>query len=108
MTPSEIESKITEAVARLCLVFSPVVIYLHGSYAHGNPGADSDLDLLVVVADSPDDPYTRDAAAYRALSGLGVPKDVQVYTKKEFEERAALPVSFERTVKAKGRVLHGA
>lgn len=57
---------------------------------------------------SPLSPYERDAIAYRALIGLGVPKDVQVYTRKEFETQAALPVSFERTVKTKGKVLYAA
>ena len=37
-----------------------------------------------------------------------VPVDVQVYTRAEFETRAALAVSFERTVKHKGRVVYAA
>ncbi len=106
MNDAELQQKLNDVVDRLRRALSPVSIYLCGSYAYGNPGPDSDLDLLVVVEDSPDDPYTRDVGAYRALSGLGIPKDVQVYTRKEFEERAALPVSFERTVKTKGKLLH--
>ncbi|RME40858.1 MAG: nucleotidyltransferase domain-containing protein [Planctomycetota bacterium] len=95
-----------EAVSRLREAFSPVAIYLFGSYAYGAPGAGSDLDLLVVVEDSASDPYTRDALAYRVLSDLAMPKDVQVYTRSEFERRAALPVSFERTVETKGALLY--
>jgi len=106
MIQPELERKLSEVVERLCDALSPVAIYLYGSYAYGDPGPGSDLDLLVIVEDSPDDPYTRDVQAYRALSGLGIPKDVQVYTRKEFEERAALPVSFERTVKMRGKLLH--
>lgn len=106
MIQPELERKLSEVVERLCAALSPVAIYLYGSYAYGDPRPGSDLDVLVVVEDSPDDPYTRDVQAYRALSGLGVPKDVQVYTRKEFEERAALPVSFERTVKTRGKLLH--
>ena len=105
-TDGEVDQKLAEVVERLKDALSPVAIYLYGSYVYGTPGPGSDLDLLVVVEDSPLDPYTRDAMAYRALSGLGIPKDVQVYTRAEFEQRAALPVSFERTVKTKGRLLH--
>ncbi len=70
--------------------------------------AGSDIDLLVVVAESDLSFFERGAAAYRALRRIGVPVDVQVYTRAEFETRAALPVSFERTVRAEGRVLYAA
>ncbi len=43
-----------------------------------------------------------------ARRGIPVPIDVQVYTREEFESRASLPVSFERTVRQKGRVLYAA
>ena len=62
--------------------------------------------MLVIVGESSLDPYSRDAIAYRALRGLGIAKDVQVYTRSEFDERAALPVSFERTVKTKGKLIY--
>lgn len=108
LTEPEFESLLREIVARLRAALSPVAIYLFGSHAYGTPGLGSDIDLLVVVADSPLDPYQRDAIAYRALGDVPVPVDVQVYTKSEFEHRAALRVSFERTVKNKGRLIHAA
>ena len=106
LTSEEVQAKLSQAVARLCEAMSLEAIYLYGSYAYGTPSPDSDLDLLVVVADSTEDPYTRDARAYCALAGLGIAKDVQGYTRQEFEERAAPAVSFERTVKTKGRLVH--
>ena len=108
MSEAEFEAKLSEIVGCLRAALSPVAIYLYGSYAYGTPTRDSDVDLLVVVADSPLDPYERDAAAYRALPDDRVAVDVQVYTRAEFEERAALPVSFERTVKRKGKVVYAA
>ncbi|MCH8966090.1 MAG: nucleotidyltransferase domain-containing protein [Planctomycetes bacterium] len=102
----EFDAKIAEIVARVRAALSPIRIYLHGSYAYGTPGPASDIDPLVVVEESGLDPYERDAAAYRALAGCGVAKDVQVYTRAEFEERAALPVSFERTVKKKRKIVY--
>ena len=108
LTAAELERKLADVVDRLRTALSPTAIYLFGSYAYGQPHPGSDLDLLVVVDASPLTPYQRDAAAYLALLGLGVPKDVQVYTRAEFEARAALPVSFEHTVREKGRLLYAA
>lgn len=102
------DAALSEAVARLRAALSPVAIYLYGSYAYGTPGPQSDLDLLVVVAESKLSIFERDATAYRALGDIRFPIDVQVYTKAEFEARAALRVSFERTVKQKGKLLHAA
>lgn len=106
LSADELGAKLDEIVTRLRAALSPVAIYMFGSYVYGTPGPDSDLDLLVVVESSPLDAYTRDAAAYRALRGIGVAKDVQVHTRREFEERSRLPVSFERTVKEHGKILY--
>ena len=103
---AEFEKKIAEIISRLRAALSPVSIYLYGSYAYGTPQPGSDIDLLVVVEDSSLDLYERDAVAYRALRDVNVPIDVQVYTCAEFEQRAALPVSFERTVRRKRRLIH--
>lgn len=108
MTSADLEQALPEIIRRLRDTFSPVAIYLFGSCAEGRPGPHSDIDLLVVVEDDARHPYDRDAAAYLALAGMGVPKDVLVYTRSEFEERAALPVSFERTVRQKGKVVYAA
>lgn len=108
LTDEELKRKLAEVVERLRREFAPVAIYLFGSYAYGTPGPHSDLDLLVIVDDSPLDAYSRDARAYEALTGLGIPKDVQVYTRAEFQHRADLPVSFERTVRTKGKLLYAA
>ena len=108
LSNEELDRKLDEIVRRLRAAFSPITIYFFGSYAYGTPNRHSDLDFLVVIDDSPLTPYKRDALAYRALRGIGVPKDVLVYTRQEFEERSARPVSFERTIKAKGRILYAA
>lgn len=108
LQPAELDALLSEVVARLRRALDPVAIYLFGSYAYGTPRSDSDLDLLVVVEDSPLHAYDRDAQAYLALMGLGVAKDVQVYTRAEFEQRAALPVSLEKTVAQRGRLLYAA
>ena len=97
-----------EIVRRLRAAFSPAMIYHFGSSARGTAQSHSDIDLLVIVPESDLDFFRRSAVAVAALRGLAVPIDVQVYTRDEFEQRAALPISFERTVKESGRVLYAA
>ncbi len=108
LTDEQLDRNLEAAVTRLRAEFSPVAIYLFGSYAYGTPKAHSDLDLLVIVDESPQDAFSRDARAYLALGDIPVPIDVQVYTRAEFESRARLPVSFERTIRSKGRILYAA
>jgi len=107
-SPAEVAQALDEAVRRLREALDPILIYAFGSHVYGSPEAHSDLDLLVVVADSAEHPFDRDARAYRALCGIPMPIDVQVYTRDEFERRAALPVSFERTVKQRGKIVYAA
>ncbi len=108
LSADEFEQTLTEIVGRLRDAFSPVAIYLFGSYAYGTPNRHSDIDLLVVVEDSPLSAYQRDAKAYLALRGIRMSIDVQVYTRKEFEGRASLRVSFEKTVRTKGKLVYAA
>ncbi len=44
------EKKIADLSARIAHEFQPERIILFGSYAYGEPRADSDVDLLVVLA----------------------------------------------------------
>jgi len=53
-----------------------------GSYARGDWGVGSDLDLVIVV-ESSEQPFERRAAAWDT-SGLPVPTDVLVYTEAEW------------------------
>jgi predicted nucleotidyltransferase len=53
-----------------------------GSYARCNPGPGSDLDLVVIVADS-DRPFIERAVEWD-LQGLPVPADLLVYTADEW------------------------
>lgn len=108
MTPERLQEVLPEIVRRLRQAFDPCTIYLFESCAYGQIRRGSDVDVLVVVPESSLGFYERSSLAYCALDRIGVPVDVMVYTRKEFEPRAALPVSFERTVRTKGRVMHAA
>jgi predicted nucleotidyltransferase len=108
LTPQIVDQVLPDIVRRLCEALRPEKIYLYGSCAAGAVGPDSDVDLLVVVRESNLSFFERGAVAYRAIRGVPVPVDLQVYTREEFDSRAQLPVSFERTVCHKGRVLYAA
>lgn len=71
-----------EAVRRILKVVKPRRIILFGSAARGTMGPDSDLDLLIVM---PDGTHRREASVviYKALRGIGVPKDVIVVTEQD-------------------------
>ena len=60
-----------------------------GSYARGDWGVGSDVDVLIVVRAS-DEPFHRRSAAYDATA-LPVPADVLVYTAKEWEAASRRP-----------------
>jgi predicted nucleotidyltransferase len=69
---------------RLNTVYKPLSLYIFGSYAWGKPTKDSDIDLVVVVQSSDQKPYKRAIKGIRALRGLGIAKDILVYTQEEF------------------------
>lgn len=77
---------INEVKNRLIKTYNPEAIYLFGSHAWGTPNDDSDLDLLIVVERSEEKTYERSRPGQRALFGLGISKDLIVFTKEEFEK----------------------
>jgi uncharacterized protein len=62
--------QLDEMVERLVRSFQPEQIILFGSYAYGEPNEDSDIDLLVIVAESTEPSYRRAQRAYGVLSGI--------------------------------------
>jgi predicted nucleotidyltransferase len=95
-----------EITRRLVETYRPERIYLFGSRARGTAGADSDYDLLVVVADDVSPALRRGARAYEALWGLPTSGDILVWTRTAFAERLHLRASLPSTVEREGRVLY--
>lgn len=102
ITPEIIE----EVVRRLVRTYDPLEIYLFGSYARGDQREDSDLDLLVVVESSQERSHARVRAGYAALRGLGIYKDLAVYTKDEFAERINEIATLPYYVNKEGKCLY--
>ena len=99
--------KIGEAAKILVDAAHPRKIILFGSYAHGNPTEDSDVDLLVIERDLPDklDEMVR---LRRLLSPLRIPVDVLVYSEDEVREWGHLPGTALYWALKQGKVLHEA
>jgi predicted nucleotidyltransferase len=97
---------IEEVKKRLVKTYNPIVIYLFGSYAWGAPSEESDLDLLIVIEKSDERRYKRQHIGFDALWGLGIPKDLFVYTKEEFEQGLKDNMSLCFKIKKEGKVLY--
>ncbi len=98
-------SLIQEMVRRIVETWNPDRIILFGSHARGLAGPDSDVDLLVVL------PLNRDRRTIRlgirrALSGMGLPKDIVVVTPQEIERYHECPGTIIRAALGEGKVLY--
>lgn len=94
-----------EIVRRIRATAEPERIILFGSRARGEESADSDLDLFIVM-ESNLPRHKRAAPFYRALSGLGIAKDIVVYTPSEVEDWKTASCSLAATVLREGKVLY--
>ena len=74
-----------------------------GSYARGEAGVGSDLDLIAVVESSPE-PFERRALAWD-LNTLPVPAELLVYTRPEWERLQQQGGRFARTLQQEARWL---
>jgi predicted nucleotidyltransferase len=77
-----------------------------GSYARGDAGVGSDLDLIAVV-ESAADPFERRALGWDLLS-LPVPAEILVYTRAEWERLEEEGGRFVRTLAREARWLREA
>ena len=102
------DPRLAEAVRRLATVLSPLRIYLFGSRARGDDRADSDYDLLAVVAERLGEPYEMEQSAYAAVWDLDLPIDVVVMTDDYYSWMREAAASLPATVDREGRLLYAA
>ncbi|MCY7292820.1 MAG: nucleotidyltransferase domain-containing protein [Ferruginibacter sp.] len=75
----------------------PEKVYLFGSYAHGVPNEDSDLDILIEVEKTDLPKVERNLEVWSAMDKykqLHFPKDIFVFTTEEMNEWKDLKNSF--------------
>ena len=100
------QAEIARSVARLVEAFNPELIYVFGSHARGMPHANSDVDLLVLVATSDEPAHRRAQTAYAAVGAHVIPLDILVMTRAEFQARLPAVASLPATVAREGRTLY--
>ncbi len=99
-------SLFNEITRQLVAEFQPEQVILFGSYAWGHPMPDSDVDIMVIVADSEQKPYARSTRAHRCLRGIRIPMDILVRTRAEFDKYRHVPASFQHKIITEGKVLY--
>lgn len=97
-------AQIQSYVREVARQFKPKKVVLFGSHAYGNPGVDSDVDLLVIMSHSGRPPYQ--AAKIRTAVRAPFPVDLMVRTPGRLQKRLAMKDSFITEIMHKGRVLH--
>ncbi len=95
-----------EVTHRLVAEFRPEQVILFGSHAWGQPDRDSDVDLMVIVAESNLSEYERALRGHACLSDLDIAKDVIVKTRTEFDFFRDVRASLEHKVAERGKVLY--
>jgi predicted nucleotidyltransferase len=97
--------EIQEVAARLGEAAHAERVILFGSYARGDAGETSDVDLLI-VAESNLPRYKRSRVLYQTLRPHPFGMDLLVYTPGEIEQAAQSPASFVATVLREGKTVY--
>lgn len=98
--------KIQAFVDEVARRFVPERVVLFGSYAYGQPNADSDVDLLIIMRHQ--GPGAEQAAHIRRTVRAGFPMDLIVRSPATIRQRVKMGDSFVREIMEKGQVLHEA
>lgn len=100
-----VQDKLSAMVKRIVAGFKPERIILFGSNARGTAGPDSDVDLIIVMSEIESKRKIR-LAIREAVSGMGLSKDILVYTPEEMERYRHLTGSLVRSAWREGKVLY--
>lgn len=96
--------KIKTLISQIARAFDPDRIILFGSHAYGQPGNDSDVDILVVL------PFkgkpVRKAIEIRNRVNAEMPLDLIVRTPEQLAERLAQNDWFMHEIVERGRTLY--
>jgi len=84
--------------------FHPQKIILFGSYAYGNPGPLSDVDLLIIMDTSLRE--VRQALEIRQFLNPLFGVDILVYTPEKLKQRLDIGDAFLKEIIAQGKILY--
>ena len=102
---TQLEERLESIKQRLVDELYPQQIILFGSHAYGQPGANSDVDLLIVM-ESHERPVVRAARVSRLLRPRPFPMDILVRTPEEIRYRLAIGDQFVREIFERGKILY--
>ena len=105
MNENSIPILLDEITRRIRAVSDPEQIILFGSFARGDFGPDSDLDLLV-VKDEVDSTQAESARIYQALADVAVPVDIVVVSTAYVRRYGDLVGTVVRPALREGKVLY--
>lgn len=103
---TSVRNQIKSLADQIAREFHPDKIILFGSHAYGRPGADSDVDLLVIMRFR-GRPVRQAIAILNKLNML-TPIDLLVRTPEQIQERLALGDRFIREILERGKVMYEA
>lgn len=104
----KIKKLIEDITKKIVKEYNPKKVILFGSYAHGKPTDDSDIDLLI-IKNTDETPMQRWMRLRRLLMTPDVMISITpfVYTEKELDERLQIKDFFIKEILKKGVVLYG-
>ncbi len=103
--PNEMLAKIIEAITG---AMDAERIYVFGSYARGDQGSESDIDLYAIVpSGTKQELIVEEIEARRALMRLHMPIDLLVATRDAFDLWAESFWTVEAAVKQEGVLIYG-
>ncbi|HBG06580.1 MAG: DNA polymerase beta [Geobacteraceae bacterium GWC2_58_44] len=107
MTEKVLDSIVQQIIGRILSVVKPTQVLLFGSAARGNMGANSDIDLLVVV---PNGVHRRRTTQniYRNMLGVGFAADIVVVTEDDIESYRNVESSVIHPALTEGRIVYAA
>lgn len=105
MTTKEQQQKIQEIVQKIVKEYKPEKIILFGSWAWGEPGPDSDVDLFV-VKETKEQSLKRIEALDKIFSRREFPMDFLVYTPQQIKKRLEIGDFFVQEIINNGKILY--
>jgi uncharacterized protein len=101
------EHTLSEITARIVKAARPSRVILFGSYARGDYGHGSDIDLIVTEPEITDR-FAEMVRLHGVVGDVGTGIDLLVYSDAEFEKRSRVPGTVLYWARKEGRALHGA
>jgi predicted nucleotidyltransferase len=98
--------KVQAANQRIAELASPRKIILFGSYVRGETDINSDVDILVVVPDTVDNPRKESVRLQKALRDILMPMDILVVPESHWERFKDTPGLIYREARRTGKVVY--